>query len=244
NGAVTLTYTWNTGVTAAAPYTAVATLRQYGAFITSSSAPFTITPATQTAAAIATDKTAYDAGNTVHAAGSVTQTSGNTSATNLTATISIADPNGAIVATSAPKAIASLLPGQTVPVTFDWAAGSAAPGNYSAKIAVRDSGGATRAEGSAPFVIRPSSSNGKGITGAISLPDTINQGQTLPISASINNGGNAALTDAPFAVQILDPATQTLVTTLNFTASVPVGGTTATPLSYPVGVMNPQQYTA
>ena len=244
NGSVALTYNWNTGVTAAAPYTAVATLRQYGAFITSNSAPFTITPATQIAAAIATDKTAYDAGNTVHAAGSVTQTSGNTTATNLSATITILDAGGTAVAASASSAIASLIPGQSVPVKFDWAAGSAAPGTYSAKISVRDAGGAVRAEASAPFVIRSSGSNGKGITGTLSLPDTINQGQSLPIAASITNGGNAALTDAPFAVQILDPSTQTLVTTLPFTASIAVGGTTATPLSYPVGIMNPQQYTA
>ncbi len=196
NGSVTLTNGWNTGVTAAAPYTVVATLRQYGAFITTTSTPFTILPSTQISATVTTDKTAYDPNNTAHVSGSVTESFGNTNATNLSATISILDPSGAVVARSAtPAAIASLVPGQNVAVAFDWAVGSAAPGAYTAKITVVDSVGALRAEGTAPFTVRSTANNGKGITGTISTPDSVYQGQTLPISAGITNGGNVALTN-------------------------------------------------
>src|SRR5207244_1495563 len=134
NGSVTLTNGWNTGVTAAAPYSVVATLRQYGAFITSSSTPFTILPATQITATVATDKPAYDPNGIAHVSGSVTESFGNTNATNLSATIGIVDPIGAVVARSAtPAAIASLVPGRSVAVAFDWAVGSAAPGTSAAK---------------------------------------------------------------------------------------------------------------
>ena len=245
NGTVSLSFNWNTGVTAAAPYTAVATLRQYGAFVTSTARPFTILPAAPLTATVATDKTAYDPNNIAHVTGSVSETVGNTAATNLAASIGILDAAGAVVAHSAaPTAIPSLVPGQRVPVTFDWPVGSAAPGAYTAKLTVTDSTGAMRAEGSAPFTVRSTANNGKGVTGTIATNDSVFQGETLPISVTINNGGNAALTDAPFAVQIIDPPTQALIATLPFHASPAAAQTVSLQIPYAVGAASPQLYTA
>src|SRR5262249_53990590 len=86
-GSTTKTYTWSTGNTAAGPYSAVGSLRQFGGFVASASAPFNVTPSTPLGAAVTTDKPAYNAGDVVHATGSVTLSGGNAPLANLSATI-------------------------------------------------------------------------------------------------------------------------------------------------------------
>jgi subtilase family serine protease len=244
DGTVTLTYVWNSGTTAAAPYTAVGTIRQYGGVMTSGQTAFTITPASQLDATVSTDRTAYDPQSTVHVSGAVVYTAGNTPLTSLSATIAILNPSGATIATSPATAIASLVPGGRAPVAFDWSDDQSAPGQYSARVVVTDASGAQRATASVPFTIRSSSDTGRGISGTITTPASVDQGDTLPITASIANNGNTALTNAPFSVLILDPATQNVIAALDFTASIASGQSATQQLSWPVGLANPQTYSA
>jgi uncharacterized repeat protein (TIGR01451 family) len=217
NGNASRTYSWNTGVTAAAPYTAVGSLRQYGAFIASTAAPFTITPASALAGSLATDKAAYNPNETVQIAGSVQYSAGNTTLRNLTSTIAVLDPAGAVVATGAPASIATLNPGQSVPARFDWPTGSAPAGIYSAKLTVTDSAGAKLLEKSVPFEIKSTAQTGKGVSGTVTVAATVPQGTDATLAVSVKNDGNAALTDAPFLVQIIDPLTQNVVQQWTFT---------------------------
>ncbi|MEA2569092.1 MAG: large repetitive protein [Acidobacteriota bacterium] len=244
DGNVTKTYTWNTGSTASAQYSAVGTIRQFGGFVASGAAPFTISPAAQVSGSIATDKPAYDANETVHVTGAVQFGTGNTTLHDLTATLSIADPSGATIAQSQPTAIASLIPGQSISVRYDWPTAAAAAGAYSAKLIVKDSAGAAVANAAVPFTIRATSTTGKGVTGTISAPAVIQQGESLPLAVTLTNGGNTALTDAPFAIRILDPATQDLVATIAFNKSIGAGVTSSADQTYASASLRVQTYDA
>ena len=63
------------------------------------------------------------------------------------------------------------------------------------------------------------------------------QGDPLPLTASITNSGNIALTDAPFAVKIVSD-------TLPFTLSMPLGGSATKQLTYNTLPLAPANYTA
>jgi subtilase family serine protease/prenyltransferase beta subunit len=243
-GSVTRTYTWQTGTTASGPYTAVGTLRQYGAFVVSGSAPFSITPASQLNATLATDRAAYDPNNIVHISGTVVYASGNTPLTNLAATITVLDPANNVIATSPPATISSLLPGQNRAVAFDWPDAQSAPGHYTAKVVVTDSANVVRASTTSPFDIRSTANGGAGVTGTIATPSTVSKFETLPISVSVTNGGNAALTNAPFAVRIVDPATQQLVDAIPLQVSAAIGATYSAQLPYATANLLQQNYQA
>jgi uncharacterized repeat protein (TIGR01451 family) len=242
-GQTVRSYTWNTASTATGTYSAAATLRQNGAFAVSASAPFTIAGSAQITASVATDKALYDAGDTVHETATVQYATGNTPLANLTATTSILDPGGVAVSTRN-SPIASLAPGQSVPLTFDWIAGTAAPGIYAASLVVKDAGGATLAQKSVPFTIRSTALSGRGISGSLSGPATVPQTQTINFGVSLTNGGNSAIADAAFAVQILDPATQQLIDSVPFHASIAIGATYTTQVPYATSTLHLQRYQA
>ncbi|MEA2236957.1 MAG: large repetitive protein [Thermoanaerobaculia bacterium] len=226
NGTASMPFTWNTGVTAAAPYTVVSTVRQFGAFIGNASAPFTITPASALASTISTDKAAYNANEAVHVASTVEYTNGNTTLRDLKATIRVADPAGNVLATSAVQPIALMNPGQSIPVRFDWNTGASAAGIYTARLIVTDAtGAATLAERSVPFEIKSTSTTGKGVSGTISVAADVPQGDNAVLGIAITNNGNAAVTGAPFIVQIVDPLTLNVVQEWTFTSSIDAGAT-------------------
>src|SRR5262249_49927068 len=136
-GQAVRTYTWNTAATAASNYSAFAALHQNGALVVSASAPFTISASAQLTATVATDKTSYDVGDTVHVTSSASYTAGNTPLTNLSALVSIVDPSSA-TASSHAFVVPNLAPGQNAPFAFDWSVGTAVPGAYSASLVVKD----------------------------------------------------------------------------------------------------------
>ena len=243
HGIVTRKLTWNTGVTNAGPYSAVGTLKQNGTFIADAAAPFTITPAAALTGSIATDKPAYDSGETVRVTAGARYDSGNVTLTNLQAVVSILDAANA-VQSSATTNIASLIPGQSATALLNWPAGTSTPGTYTAKLVVLDSSGTQVATASVPFELRSSAVTGKGVTGTISTPPTVQQGESLPISVTLTNGGNSTLTNAPFAVTILDPVTQAPVATINFTATIAAGATFTTELAHPTAGMALKTYQA
>ncbi|HEY0158556.1 MAG TPA: CARDB domain-containing protein [Thermoanaerobaculia bacterium] len=243
HGTVTRKFTWNTGSTATGPYSVLGTLKQFGSFVTDASAAFSITPAAEVSGSIVTDKPVYDSGETVRANGSVRYDAGNVTLTNVNAVVSVLDAADTVKATKTTP-IASLIPGQAVAARLAWSAGSSEPGTYTAKLVVLDSSGAQLAETSAAFELRSTAVSGKGVSGTITTPATVQQGESLPISISITNGGNSALTDAPFAVTILDPETQAPVATLNFTASIGADATYTLDLTHATATMPLQTYQA
>ncbi|MEO6324120.1 MAG: PA14 domain-containing protein, partial [Thermoanaerobaculia bacterium] len=231
DGSVTLAYTWNTGTTASGPYTAVAALRQYGAFITSGAAPFSITPSTTISGAIATDRPAYDANQLVHVTAAVQYAAGNTPVSNLTARLAVMNSGGATLATTT-NALPQMVPGSSVPLALDWPDGSSAAGTYQAVLTVVDARGAVVYTRSTPFTLNSTGQTGSNLTGALTCNTPIYQSQLLNFTVSITNTGNSDVTNGAFAVQILDTATQQLVDTIAFTATVPAGQTFSGPFPY------------
>ncbi|MCU1246453.1 MAG: hypothetical protein JWN02_2363, partial [Acidobacteria bacterium] len=176
--AVSRTYVWNTGASAAGGYSVSAALRNGAAIITGASTPFTITPSSQVTATIATDKASYEAATTVHVTGAAQYAAGNSTLTNLTATLSIAGGSGGPLATRSVP-IATLVGGSIVPLSLDWPVASSGPGTYTATIVVTNAAGATLVQSSVPFSLRPSSQSGAGVTGTFTVPPSAAHGSTV-----------------------------------------------------------------
>ena len=243
NGVVILTYVWNTGSTAAGPYSAVGTLRQNGAFITTNSAPFSITQVSAFTGTVSTDKASYNVNETAHVTASIQYANGNSPVSGLSAILSVTNPAASVVATSTTN-LPTMSPGQTAAASLDWPIGSSSAGTYQATLILKDSLGSTLTTRSSPFTVLSSADTGKGLTGTLTSPATALQGSTVTFSSSITNGGNAALANAPFAIRILDVATQTLVGTIPMTASIAQGSTFSLQSPYLTGGLSAQKYTA
>lgn len=178
-------------------------------------------------ATIATDRAAYDALTTVHASAVVTNASASSTLTNLSATMTIANAAGADLATST-AAITSLAAGATIPLTLDWNDGTSAPGPYAARVAVRDATGVQLALASASFTILSTATTGTGVRGTIGAPASFSEGSPISFAVQVTNGGNAALTNAPLAVQLFALPSQELATTLPFPITAAAGATIST----------------
>jgi hypothetical protein len=220
---VTRTFTWNTGLSAAGAYKASATIRQDGGLAGRFDAPFTIGGATTVTATSTTDRTVYDSGDIAHVNAEIAYSSGNLVLRDLTATISALSPDGVTLA-SAPTPIASLTPGQTVNVKFDWTIASVPPGAYNGRVVLKDAAGATLATSSAPFTVRSSATTGKGITGTLASQPSVSQRSPLFFTAAVTNGGNASLTSASFRVDVVDAA-NAVVANVSFMVDALTGAT-------------------
>ena len=243
DGSVTRTHLWNTGATASGPYRAAGSLKQFGTFVARGSDDFAISAAATLSGSIATDKTAYESGQTVRVTATTLYAIGNTTLQNLTAIVTIFDPAGAAQSSSTTP-IASMLPGQSVPARLEWPAGNSLPGTYRATLVVKDEQQTTLVDTSAPFEILPAAQTGNGVTGTISTPAIVNQSEALPISNNLTNDGNSALANAPFEVKIVDPIDSSLVATIPFTASIDTSRTFTTQLSYGTASLKLQTYQA
>lgn len=232
-------YVWNTGTTAAGNYIVRGTVKQQGRFADTDVATITITPASRLTGTIATDKPAYDEGEVAHLSAVAHYESGNVTLANVTATVSVVDSNGATIA-SAATPIASLLPGQSASERLDWQVGTHTPGTYTARLIVKDAAGTTLAQANAPFELRPASQSGKGVTGTISTPASVQATRSASIAVSLTNNGNAAIVDGPFSVVILHPQTQEAVAMLNVTASIAVAATHTATVTWQTTSTTPQ----
>lgn len=239
-GSVAPHYVWNTGMTAAGDYTIVATLRQFGTFMASASAPFVITPFAQLSASVSTDKVAYDSGDTVRVTGDVSYATGNVTMTNLSAIVSVLDAGG-IVRNDSTTLVPNLIPGQHATARLDWTTGTAAPGSYTAAIVVKEANGTTVATASVPFEIRSTSQTGKGLTGTITAPASQYAGRAVPIEVSVKNDGNDALANAPFSVVVIDTVSGDTDTTFDFTASIASGALHTASFTWQTTTTTPQR---
>jgi len=230
---VTVVHRWNTGTTASGMYAGVGTVLQTGSVVSTARSAFAIGSSTTTVtASVQTDRTTYDPGSSAQVAATLTYTSGNETLSGLVATLVVLDPSGAPV-TSGVTPVPLLTPGQTTTATLNWSIGNATPGTYTARVTLTDRDGRTLAQGSVPVTVRSSAQTGKGLSGAIGVPATITAGNPIPATISITNGGNDAITNGSFAVQLLDasqaqvastPVAATIAPGATFTASVTISG--------------------
>jgi hypothetical protein len=235
-GSATSQLTYSTASLSPGTYTATLVSNITGTPVMLATASFTVIAPTSVLASIATDKPAYDAGDTLHETTTVQYVSGAAALPNVTVGAMITDASNAVVTTGS-STIASIAPGTSTNTTFDWPVMTAAPGAYTLAVLVKDANGAALAAKSSIFTVRSTALSGVGITGSITTSASVTKGDLLPISAAVTDGGNAGLTNASFAVNIAGD-------TLAFTLSVPLGSSASKPLTYDTTALVPGNYTA
>jgi hypothetical protein len=157
------------------------------------------------AAAIATDRPAYDPHDTVTLWASLENTAPNLQLTGHQVALSVLDPVG-IEIWRADIVPGDLLPGGLQELVRQMGLGAAAPGDYRAHFVVRDADGAVLALAEAGFRVRSTSETGAGLIGAIVLaPDPVLRSERLYLDARVTNQGNDALTDLPVVLTLVDP---------------------------------------
>ncbi|HEU4888452.1 MAG TPA: hypothetical protein VFV49_11225 [Thermoanaerobaculia bacterium] len=80
--------------------------------------------------------------------------------------------------------------------------------------------------------------------GAITATLQVYQGENVSFGVTITNGGSTALTNAPFTIDIVNPATGDIVDTIPLTVTVAAGGTYQTTLQHDTSALAPQKFDA
>ena len=155
---------------------------------------------------------------------SVVYTDGNVTRRNVTATVKVLNPSGAIVATKSTTA-ATLPVGATMNVALQWPTASSAPGTYTLSSSPRRRHAESSSTAST-FEVRSRRGHRLLSHRTITSTASVYLGDTLPLRAvGVTNGGNAALTAAPFAVVIRDATTLAEVKRLSVSVTAAVGAT-------------------
>lgn len=186
------------------------------------STPVRVSPI-QVRAALASDAEAYDALSPVALTLTATNETTDKALDGLAWSFTLADPTGEKVSTSS-EALGELAFGQTGEATFAWDTARHAPGEYRASCAVTYRG-MTVASTESTFTVLSTAQTGTGLTGTLTAPETVRQGETATIDFAVSNGGNADTPALPVLVIVTDPSTGENVRTFQTTVEVPLDGT-------------------
>ena len=229
---VNLNANWNTATYAAAPgYFVKATLLDAnGQLVSSAQSLFAISAGAGSGAslgaAITTDKQTYQPGETVRLNDRVNNVSVNAGIDNLQITVGVKNADGAVVFSKTealPQLAASGLKDYSYSLPLNPAA---AAGIYSATVSASSASAGLLAQAATQFKVASSATSGSGLSGKISAnPQQAKQGEVVALSFSAVNGGNSVLTGLPLTISIIDPVTQTVITSFASTQNLPVGAT-------------------
>ena len=202
-GSTTFNLSWPTGATPAGPYAALAELVDNGTVIARASAPFSIQADRTASAQIFADRDRYEPTQSAALTGRVRNTGVNAALSNLQAKIVVSGPAGTVF--THVQSIALLSPGAEGSVDTVWPVNNAAPGLYTARLEVRDLGGAgvLLAFGSTDVTVLDSSQTGAGLSAELTVsPELLGSGGLLLASFSTRNGGNADMTALRLRVRL------------------------------------------
>lgn len=123
--------------------------------------------------------------------------------------------------------LSQLVAGGLKDLSFDVPVANAPAGAYTVSLQVTDSSGAVQAESSVNYSVVSSAANGIGLGGTLALAHkTLVPGETQTVSVALGNQGNAALSNLPVTISLIDPVSNTLVTKWNDTLpALAVSGT-------------------
>jgi uncharacterized repeat protein (TIGR01451 family) len=232
---------WNTGTLLPNAYYVQATLLDSsGNVVSTTQSNFTITSSSATGsllgAGVSTDKASYGPLDTVQLDDRITNLTSNTLAGSLTLATTITGPSGTVVWTHR-DSLQQLTAGNYKDFAASIPVSNAADGTYNVGLVVTDSNGAQQASAHNSYKVQSTATSGQGITGTLSLSAAtlknrqLTLGDTLTLTASISNQGNAALSNLPITISIIDPASGKPVTTWTDTlASLATGG--SSPLTH------------
>lgn len=214
------------GNTYAGNYQVVAELiNTAGKVIASGSTPFTISAAAGIGAKLTTvtDKQQYAPSETVHISELLSNTQSNAALNNVQVVTTVTNPDGS-VRFSKTETLAQLPASNSKNYDYSLPLSGAAPGQYGVKVIATSGANSVQASGS--FVVTASSSNGSGLTGALTVSTAkVALGSSLTLNFSANNQGNSALTNQPLSVNIIDPANQKVIAQFPYNSTIAMGGT-------------------
>jgi uncharacterized repeat protein (TIGR01451 family) len=232
---------WNTGTLLPNAYYVQATLVDAsGNTVSTTQSNFSITSSSATGlligAGVSTDKASYGPLDTVQLDDRITNLTSNTLAGSLTLATTITGPSGSVVWTHS-DSLQQLTAGNYKDFTASIPVSSAADGIYNVSLVVTDSSGAQQASAHNSYKVQSTATSGQGIAGTLSISAAtlknrqLTVGDTLMLTASISNQGNAALSNLPVTISIIDPASgSTLAHWTDSISSLATGG--SSPLTH------------
>ena len=189
SGSSSRSYPWDTGNTPPGAYTVVVDLTQDGAVRARGVSAFVIEEDLNVETTLSADRASYSPNGVAEFMGSFTNLSANTTLSELSASLDIADASGFAVF-SVPVAVPALVPSATAQVDAQWPINNAAPGAYTAGLSLRDVTGALIAYGSTAIAVEDSGDTGVGLEGDLTLrPDPVPAGTVLYTGFELLNGG-------------------------------------------------------
>ena len=212
---------WNTGTLLPNAYYVQATLVDAsGNTVSTTQSNFSITSSSATGsligAGVSTDKASYGPLDTVQLDDRITNLTSNTLAGSLTLATTITGPSGSVVWTHS-DSLQQLTAGNYKDFTASIPVSNAADGIYNVSLVVTDSSGAQQASAHNSYKVQSTATSGQGIAGTLSISAAtlknrqLTVGDTLMLTASISNQGNAALSNLPVTISIIDPASGSTV---------------------------------
>jgi hypothetical protein len=128
----------------------------------------------------------------------------------------------------------------SVPLAFP--TGGTAPGEYLATLALAASPNVL-ATCQTSFAVESTAVSGVGIGGTIAVdPGVVNAGDPTTATYTVQNHGNATVTDLPLAVLLVDPDSGQVMATLNDVATIVSGGNFTDHRPLPTGNLAPKTY--
>lgn len=199
---------WNAGNTFAGNYQLRASLYDNAnALVGEAVAPFAIGAVAALNANVNTDRALYTANDNVHAVGTISYVNGNSLLTAVEARLRISNPGGAVVR-EASVALGDLLPDAVGELTLDWNTGVATPGEYAVTVSAEQNS-VVLATATTRFTVAIGTTQ---LAGNLDLSDTAPAaGNPVAIAYTVENKGNAALTQLPILLRVLDATTQAVL---------------------------------
>lgn len=227
---------FNTATHRAGPYRVLARILDNGGnVVAEASTAFEITAGSggpTLGSSIATDKPAYNSGETARLLGSVVNDSANQGFSQLTVVETVFDPAGTVF-WSGSHAVPNLEPAATVRFEFELALGSAVAGTYSVRQEVRASDGTVLSVATTTFEVRTSAGN-EALSGTLAVdPAVVQRGRDAALLGKVSNRGNAALAAVPLRLRVLDPAAgNAVVAEWSFSRDIAAGATVELPQNW------------
>lgn len=183
-------------------------------------------------AAITTDRVSYSAAQTVQLTARVANLTANAVQDNLVARTTVLSGSSQSVLTQS-EAIVQLAPGGQRQYIYSLAVGGLTPGSYTTQLQLLSAQGAVLAQSSGAFSVLSADQSGVGLTGTLqATPASAVIGNTVTLSATVLNQGNADLSNVPLTVSIVDPTAQKVVVSWPYTATIAQGKSFAVATSW------------
>ena len=155
------------------------------------------------------DRVQYTAAQTVNLRSRVLNATANMVVDDLVATTVIRNAAGAEVWRRAEPPL-QLSPRGAREYSYGVPANTLAAGEYNAELQVRDALGNLRSSSALHFTVLGTDQSGIGLRASLDVPASLAIGQSAALAYTLTNGGNAALSNVPLTLRIVDPVAGTL----------------------------------